>query len=346
MKIRFIAFVVLVLFLQSVRGQEKPQISEVDRLRLAEAFRLSEVVDDRIWKGWAKAPFAVLLVTNDYEFLMRHPQPSPDFTLLGYDSLLKSNVYFRKRIFSKRLQATFPAIQSSSISTIVVGEAENTESKTSTPWVIMLFHEHFHQLQYSQPTYYKGVEALNLAHGDNTGMWMLNYAFPYEKIEVQQQFGALSKLLVQAVTSKDDRATKLAVYLQARREFQQMLSPDDFKYFSFQFWQEGIARYTELQVAELAAARYKPSQAFRALKDFTPFVEVANETRERIINQLLTQQLAKSKREVVYPFGAAEGLLLDKVNPAWRERYLVDRFDTGKYFETQKPVTSAGSALQ
>jgi hypothetical protein len=333
MRIKLLAIVLLLSF-QGVSAQVKPSIPDVDRIRLAEAFRLSGTVGDRVWKGWSKTPFAVMLITPDYEFLVRHPQPSPDFQLLGYDALLKGNVYFRKRQFPMGLLATAPFIQGSSLPVIAVGQAENTEAKTSTPWVVTLFHEHFHQLQYAQPDYQAGVEALNLSRGDKTGMWMLNYAFPYDRKEVQEQFSALSKLLAEAVNAagEEDRATKLAAYLEARRQFRQTLGPDDYKYLSFQFWQEGIARYTEYRVAELAAERYRPSKEFRAQKDYKTFAQVAQATRERIINQLLTVRLGESKREAVYPFGAAEGLLLDRVSPSWQSRYFVDKFDLGEYY--------------
>lgn len=334
MKAKLIALVLLLLFIGGVSAQDKPSIPDVDRIRLAETFRLSKVVDDRIWKGWAKVPFAVMLITPDCEFLIRHPQPSPDFQRLGYDPLLQSPVYFRKRKFPVRLLATAPFIQGSSIPVIAVGEAENTEAKASTQWVVTLFHEHFHQLQYAQPTYQSGVNALNLARGDQSGGWMLNYPFPYDKPELQQQFAALSKSLAETVNAQShaERATKLAVYLQMRRQFQQILDPADYRYFSFQFWQEGIARYTEYRVAQLAAAKYKPSQKFQALKDFVRFAQVADATRERIIKQLLTEQLGTEKRVVVYPFGAAEGLLLDSVSPSWQSRYFVDKFDLSKYY--------------
>ncbi|MGI8836042.1 MAG: hypothetical protein ACR2H4_05325, partial [Pyrinomonadaceae bacterium] len=78
--------------------------------------------------GWSKAPFAVLLVTPEYEFLVRHSKPSADFTSLGYDKLLKADVHYRKRNFPAHFLATFPAINGSMISTIVVGQAENTSS--------------------------------------------------------------------------------------------------------------------------------------------------------------------------------------------------------------------------
>jgi hypothetical protein len=310
-----------------------PALAEIDRVRLREVFRLGDRIGDRVWPGWSKAPFAVLLVTPDFEFLVRHPKPSADFTKLGYDALLKQQVYYRKRNFSPQLLATFPAISGSINSTIVVGQAENTMAKTSVPWVIMLLHEHFHQLQDSQPNFYSDVNALNLAHGDQTGMWMLNYAFPYERIPVQEQFATMSKLLAAATGApKRERAQKVREYLEARRKFQDMLGLDDYKYLSFQFWKEGIARYTEYRVAQMAATKYRVSKEFRALKDYQSFAEVARATRERIFRQLVTQKLGEAKREVVYPFGAAEGLLLDQINPGWRRRYFVEKFDLRRFF--------------
>jgi hypothetical protein len=336
LKLTLIVPLIVLLHFHSALAQDKPSIPDVDRTRIAEAFNLGDSIGDVVWKDWNKAPFALLLVTSEYEFLIRHPKPSADFMPLGYDALLKSDVYFRKRTQPTHFLATFPAIGGSMISTIVVGQAENVSAKTSTPWVVTLLHEHFHQLQFSRPNYYTDVNALNLSHGDQTGMWMLNYAFPYDKKEVQDQFAKMSELLAEAIEApKSERVKKVAIYLRARRDFQQMLNADDYRYLSFQLWQEGIARYTEYHVAKLAALGYEPSKAFRALKDFTPFEQTASAIRERIFKQLLTQKLGESKRDAFYPFGAAEGLLLDKVNPRWRSRYFVDKFDLRKYFPAE-----------
>jgi hypothetical protein len=313
-----------------VYSQTQPSISQVDRTRLAEAFRLGDQVDDQIWSGWSKAPFAVMLVTPEIEFLIRHPKPPAEFTKLAYDSVLKSDVYYRKRTMSTSFLATFPV---GMISTIVVGQAENTWVKTSTPWVITLLHEHFHQLQDSQPTFYADVNALNLSKGDQTGMWMLNYAFPYDKTEVQDQFRQLSDLLAEAIHApKSEGATKVRAYLDGRKKFQALLAPDDYKYFAFQSWKEGIARYTEYHVSRLATTKFRASKDFRSLKDYRSFADVMRTTHEGIFRQLQSQKLAQSKRDVVYSFGAAEGLLLDKVSRNWRKRYFVEKFDLLPFF--------------
>jgi hypothetical protein len=330
-----ITLALLVLFLlsaQAAKAQDKPRVPDIDRVRLAEAFRIGATLGDRIWAGWNKAPFAVLLVTPEHEFLIRHPKPSADFVLINYDPLLQSNLYYRKRTQPQNLLATFPAV--SDIPTIVIGQAENTDKKTSTPWVVTMLHEHFHQLQFSQPGYYDDVNALGLSRGDQGGMWMLNYPFPYDWPEMKEHFSILSKLLVDALRAKtrSDFTLKLAAYLKQRHELESTLSPDDYRYFSFQMWQEGIARYTEYRVAKMAAKRYKPGKAFRTLKDYQPFAAVAERIRSGIINELTTGKLAEEKRVMFYALGAGEGLLLDRINPRWQQHYFVEKFYLDKYF--------------
>lgn len=336
MKVNVPGLIVLVLLsVVSGQAQPKPNLSQIDRIRLAEAFTLGDAIGNRIWKDWDKAPFAVLLVTPEYEFLIRHPKPTEDFTLIGHDALLKCDVHFRKRQFQTNFQATFPAV--GGVSTIVVGQAENTASKTSTPWVVMLMHEHFHQLQDSQPNFYEQVAALNLARGDQSGMWMLNYAFPYDAYEVRQQFFVMSRLLADALKSKEqeDFSANLSAYLTARQQLREMLSADDYKYLSFQLWKEGIARYTEYHVAKLAATDYKPTKPFAALKDFTSFQSTADGVMNRILSELSTLDLEKSKRVSFYAMGAGEGLSLDRINPQWRDRYLIDKFSLDTYFNSK-----------
>ena len=331
-----LTFLVL-LAVPGVMGQGKPSVPDIDRIRLAEAFRIGETLGNRLWEGWDKAPFAVLLVTNEHEFLIRHPRPSEDFTPAGYDSLLQSNVYFRKRTQRTDFLATFPAV--GGVSTVVIGQAENTAKKTSTPWVVTVLHEHFHQLQSSQPSYYAEVAALNLSRGDQTGMWMLNFAFPYRDAQIEEQFSASSRALADALRAKkgSEFSAKLESFYQARRALRRMLSPDDYKYFSFQSWQEGIARYTEFRIADLAAKNYRPGKQFRALKDYAPFKEVADTIlNKQILGSLTTLRLGKSERIAFYPFGAAEGLLLDRVNPKWKGRYFTEKFDNDKYFRAAK----------
>src|SRR5205085_3799261 len=105
----FLTVVVLGLVATPAAADDPPSLPNADRVRIAEAFRLADALGNRVWPGWDQAPFAVLLVTPEHEFLVRHPQPPADFTALGEDPVLKHKVWYRKRQFPTGLLATFPA---------------------------------------------------------------------------------------------------------------------------------------------------------------------------------------------------------------------------------------------
>ena len=132
------ALTLLLWFVPNVPAQEKPQLSYEERVRISEAFRIADALGNRLWRDWNKAPFAVFLVTPEHEFLIRHPRPSADFVPAGHDRLLKSDVYYRKRTQSPNLLATFPLV--GGVPTIVIGQPQNTNKKTSTPWVVTMLH--------------------------------------------------------------------------------------------------------------------------------------------------------------------------------------------------------------
>ena len=144
-------------------GQTAPRLSEPDRVRLAEAFRLAERVRSEVWPGWQRTAMAVLLVTDSTEYLVGHPRPTSEFAPLGPGLRPRAAKCLRgARRFPPTLLATFPAV--GGIATIVVGTAERT-GKSSAEWVLTLLHEHFHQWQSSLPDYYARATALGLAAG-------------------------------------------------------------------------------------------------------------------------------------------------------------------------------------
>jgi hypothetical protein len=290
-----------------------------DRVRLAEAMRLAEDLRDDLWPGWERTTLGMLLVTDSTEFLVGNPQPSADFSRQGYDTLLKREVWTRPRQFSPVLLATFPAV--SGVPTIVIGSAEHT-GKSSTAWVLTLLHEHFHQWQYSQPGYYAGVARLNLAHGDTTGRWMLDYAFPYDSVPVQQAMRRLATALGQALDAPPSaKAKALKAVLGVRETLRGCLTAADYRYFEFQLWQEGVARFIEYAAARAAAESGGPSAAFRSLSDYEPYSRAAAGARRNLRRELEQLALGSQGRVAFYSLGAAMALLLEETRPDWKRAY-------------------------
>src|SRR5262249_16001458 len=156
-----------------------------------------------------------------------------------------------------------------------------------------------------------------------------------ETPEVSRQFSVLVRSLLEAMKTNSYArfAEKTADYLEARYILKKLLSPDDYKYFTFQLWKEGIATYTKYHVERWAATKYQPTREFRSLKDFTTFKATADQVHTGIVHELSTLKLKDYKRVAFYPIGAGEGLLLDRANPKWRSRYFKEKFDNWTYFE-------------
>ena len=324
-----ICLALMVLASSAARAQT-PALSEPDRIRIAEAFRLGKALASDLGPGSTEIPFAILLVTADREFLVAHPRPSTDFSAVGYDSLLGAAVHSRPRQFDVGLMAAFPAV--GGISTIVVGQPGQTK-KSSTFWVLTVLHERFHQMQTSQSGYYDGVAKLDLANGDQSGQWMLQYPFPYDAAKVVERFHQYRDALRRGLSARTPQELDQVTgdVLAARTALRGVLSAADWRYMEFQLWQEGISRYTELRIAR-AAAEQTPLPAFSRLPDVISYSEAADSLHKNVERELSTLNLSGWKRVAFYPTGAAEGLLLDRVNPSWRERYFSERFALEQFY--------------
>ena len=308
-------------------GPAPARMAAADRVRLAEAFAVMAGVQDEAWPRWSVAPSSLVLVDRDHEYLLRSLDRPEGFVVSESDPRLGGPVRVRARTFSPSLLATFPAFGPTP--TIVVGTARTT-GKHSTAWVLAVLHEHFHQLQYSDPGYWTESQALGLSGSDQSGMWMLDYPFPYEA--TSGAFAELSREMARLLDgAAPARPEEREAFWGRYGELCGTLKPADRRYLSFQVWQEGIARYAELSVAERAGRTHRVSAEFAALRDYRTFAAAAAALRRETMDELRTQTMAKDRRTVFYAFGAGLGLLLDQEGLAWRDRYLTEKFRLEAY---------------
>ncbi len=300
---------------------EEVAVSSDDLVRLAEAKRLVDTVNQDVWPDWHDTPFPILLVADDEEWLVDYPRIPDGFAPGGFSAVLDADLLTRARQFDAGLLAAFPAFGPPAV--VVVGTPQAT-AKASTAWVLSVAHEHFHQRQMNAPEYFASVTSLGLAKGDESGMWMLLFPFPYDDEATASTFAALSRQLAAALRTPDP--TGRDAFWNAYTAFLDTLTDDDRRYLSFQLWQEGVSRYVELRVAEAAAERFRPSLEFSSLPDYEPFAVVAARLRQGILESLTSPDLAAERRVSFYAFGAGLALLLDQEGDAWRQRYLQRRF--------------------
>jgi hypothetical protein len=255
-----------------------------------------------LWPGWDRTPFGLLLVDGEQEHLLCDDRAPAGFGPPAVEPATGCTRRSRARTFPPGLLAAMPAFGPPSV--IVVGTPEAT-GHTAAGWSAVLLHEHFHQHQTALPDYWTRVAQLDLSGGDQTGMWMLNYPFPYAQPEVRDRFAAAGRALTRAVARP--APAEVRAYLRARAVLGEILGPRDGRYLDFQAWQEGVARWTEI-----AAAERSDDPALR---------EVGRAKRAATLNELGGADLTRDKRVAFYALGAGEAMLLEACRADWKADY-------------------------
>jgi len=285
----------------------QPQ-TDVDPLlpHVAAARAFARETGDRVWPGYGEAPFGMLVTGEQRETLLCQPAPE-GFEDEGVEPVTGCARAGRPRgELPGNLLAALPIFGSPS--TIVMGTPAST-GYAEPDWVRTILHEHFHQWQHALPGYYDRVAALDLAPPGDSGMWMLNFPFPYRDEAVGAAYAAASNALADVLAARgtDGFASALEAYLAARARFADAAGERNWRYLEFQLWQEGVARWTEI-----ALGKAYPDPAVRAAAE-----AMEARTRER----LRSPDLAEQGRLLVYPYGASEAMLIDFCWPEWRAAY-------------------------
>lgn len=275
--------------------------------RIAEAHAFASGPGEAAWPGYGAAPFSLLVIEPDRERLLCHPSVPSGFEPMARDAATDCETWSRPRsAFPDTLLSAMPIFGPPS--TIVVGTPASTGLGPAA-WTRVLLHEHFHQWQSALPGYYDLVAALDLAGGDETGMWMLNFPFPYDNTRVVAAHRSASLALATAVGARGMAGfdVALADYLRARIAFSETVDERAWRYAELQLWQEGVARWTEIELG----LRY-PDPAVQT---------TARELEARTLAELSAPDLAVQRRLFAYSLGAGEAMLLEACSPGWRAEY-------------------------
>lgn len=260
---------------------------------------------DAFWPGYSAAPFSFLLIEDDSEYLLCDPRSPGGFAGIGVDPLTGCEVKQGPRSWRPpSLLAAMPLFGEGEV--IVMGSPEDT-GLTRQAWRRTILHEHFHQWQGQLPAHYDRTAALDLADGDTSGMWMIQYSFPYADPAVGEAYRAAADALLFALRVPDaDLPAATSAYLARRKAFAGAAGARNWRYFDFQLWKEGVARWTEIAIARRAGGAWETeAEAYWAQQ----------------LRALENDSLADQGRIAVYAYGAAEAALLERVDPDWRGCY-------------------------
>ncbi|HET7041725.1 MAG TPA: hypothetical protein VFI13_06890 [Gemmatimonadales bacterium] len=292
----FLSLVLALGVVPAAEGQALP--AGVDS-GVALASRLAQTSGDRLWPGWSDAPSQLLIIGDSVESFVP-----------AFGAAVK---WTRPRVFPPAIQATFPAVDG--VPTIVIGPPAASHQPVER-WALTLLHEHLHQLQYSRPDYYPRLAALDLARGDSTGMWALNFPFPYDSAPVAAALQRWAAAMASALrASAAGGRLDLREVRASRAALDALLAPDDLRYLNFQLWQEGVPRWTELAIARDGVAHGLIGAGELQWQ------------QDRVVGGLERLDPAGDRRVIVYALGAAVAELLTREGKPWRQTYFDRMFE-------------------
>ena len=251
----------ILLFVATMSFGATPPPDPADLVRLDEALRLAETLGPRVWPGFSASDAPIILVRGDFEYLLNTESTAEGFVPLNGQSFRTRPVFVRARTLPPNLLASFPAIGRDAV---VVGTPEATRHAPAT-WTLVICHELFHVYQ-GQHGMVEKVARLEIGPQMDPS-WQLGYPFPYDDprvIAAMHLLGHETFLALQNPEGDTYGACVVQDAVQNLLDVVNLTAPKtkNAAYLEFVVTKEGVARYFEYRLAQLAATNYTPGKAF------------------------------------------------------------------------------------
>jgi hypothetical protein len=328
------------------------QLSELEKARLSEVIHLRRSQGDSVWPGWSQVDIPLIVYNEKYAFLIGFPNPPAGWLKFpGYEphgsaweivhgDLFAGQPYYRTPIpgLQQTPQAFTVLVGDRWVASFLTREYSQVEFyrgfRQSLPpfisnlvpvrlvWVMLmgksetqiaaLEHESFHA--------YQGILAESaLAQAES--MYDIDASYPYNKME--QAWYQEMDVLVQAARAKSeaDAIVLTRQFLQMRLSRRAGLSATQVQLEHVREWEEGLAKYAELEITRKAGAGngYQPVASLSKDKEFHGYQNQQSYWSEQL-NEAKNLNLTGDNR--FYYSGNALAMLLDRLMPGWKSRAL------------------------
>lgn len=333
-------------------------LSEAEKARLAEFFRVRQQLGDAVWPGWGTADIPVIVYNEAYAFLVGYPDPPEGWVKVPQNELrggswelilndsFNGEPYYRQQLpatgeipeaftvkVGDRWVASMPAMEWMEISLTEQFQRElpsflapifpyplvtSLFLRGSDGYVSLVAHESFHA--------YQGTTAPERLAAAETAVSLAESSYPWADVALQEAWQTELDLLATAVQAGTDAEVRSLVqqFLDQRalRRQEAGLTVLLADYERQREWLEGLARYVELETwrqASLAEA-YEPVAALLDDPDFSGYA-----TFDRRWSQEIDQMGRMADDEGdgrFYYSGMAQAVLLDRLMPDWKSRAL------------------------
>ncbi len=343
------------------RSDSIDRLTDLDKARVGEAFRLRRAVGDSIWPGWSNAMIPVLLYNEAYVFLCGcsdNPgagwRTVPQNLARGgpWESVLDDSIdgrrYYRQRLvdehaspqaFTVRVGEFWAASMTTKDWTRI---GMGNEIRDSFPFAIKAFVPYrlmawiFLKLAMNTDGYVCGLEhesfhayqgmisASRLASAESV-LSQLGRTYPWTDPPFSKAWKEELSALADALSAtQEKRMAEFAQrFMALRRDRRKAFHLDSalVNLERLREWEEGLGKYTELAVWKLAASD-TAHKPVNALNGDQDFNGYRNFS-SKWAQELVTLRLQSRAEEVrFYYSGMAQAFLLDRLNPDWRRTIL------------------------
>ncbi|MCP4656685.1 MAG: DUF885 domain-containing protein [bacterium] len=275
--------------------------------RIRQLHHLSDELAEEIWPGFdtRKIPIAVN-IDDRREILIGHPDPPPEFHPFGDVTLDGQPVLIRDGVTRYGPSGGGWAIELGGVRAVYVGILDEQGERDTEGYLSLLLHEAFHcyQVQYREP-----------AEGPTD-------EYPLDDPVYAALLVLESHVLKAAVEAEDgDEARRLAAMFAAvRHQRRRELSPGVILREGEDEYNEGTATYSQARMFQLLAARggLAPLSDLRDPR-YHGFADAEQRYRENVAKIIPEGDGSVTFMHAMYQHGMAQGLLLDRLRPGWKE---------------------------
>lgn len=318
--------------------QKQPQentkcvLSDADTNMISEAYHLWKTQADTVWPDWTNVNIPIMYITDEWDVAIGFNDSLKGFAQVNNDQLTANRtIQYRVRELDIQQAA---AHDFQGVECVIIGTPETLEW-SRTQWVLKTIHEMYHVMSAARGSVAK-ITSLEIVSADNAidASWQLDYPFPYHDADVMRLMHLQGYPVYQAIITAPDSDEEninikynASTALEALEVLKSVLltkTGDDraYKYAKFQEGEEGVAKYTEYKIAELASSpNYVPLEDFTHLDGYTSYQELWDTAYKGMPFVIKHSGRAVKSRTLFYYMGAGKALLLDKIKPNWKENY-------------------------
>ncbi len=314
--------VVSVMLVINKQAMADERLADRDVTVIAQAYHLWESLGEQVWPGWTDTPMPMLYIADDHEFAIGFGSALNGFAGLD-QTIADRQLQLRPRQFEPTLAASFDF---EGIPAVIIGTPANLQW-SPTEWTLKAVHEMYHVMSSRRGS---AVKIANLQIGpSDDASWQLEFPFPYDDVDVMRLMHLQGYPLFLALNAEIDADAKYnaGACLEAHAVLETFLrnaTGDDraAHYAQFQEGEEGVARYTEHRLAQLAAeAEYEPLAAFRDIEGSTSYATIWSESYATAPFVIKHAGRAVKSRTLFYYLGLGKALLLDRIKPDWKDSF-------------------------